>query len=355
MNIFRYIFFVSFMCFSFSLNAKEEERKDLNIQEIVFGHIGNSHEWHITEWNGRHITIPLPIIVKSSQYGWQIFSSSRFHSKDGMYKNMYISEQGDSKGKICEKDKNGKEHVLLDFSITKNVVQLWIVIITMLCIFLPCAHWYKNKRVDHDAPKGWVGFIEWFVMMINDDLIKGSIGEKHYKKYAPYLLTVFFFIFISNLWGLVPVFPGGANLTGNISVTFFLAFCTMIAINLFGNRAYWKDIFWPDVPTWLKFPVPMMPLIEFFGVFTKPFALMVRLFANILAGHAIVLSLVCVIFITWQIGAGIGAGLTGVSVIMTIFMDFLEILVAFIQAYVFTMLSAVFIGLAHIEHKTEKH
>ena len=223
----------------------------------------------------------------------------------------------------------------------------------MLFIFLSCARWYKKKQPHDDAPKGFVGFIEMFIMSINDDVIKSSIGEKHYKFYAPYLLTAFFFIFISNLIGLVPIFPGGANLTGNIAITFFLAVCTFIAVNLFGNKHYWKDIFWPEVPTWLKFPVPMMPVVEFFGVFTKPFALMIRLFANILAGHAIVISLVCIIFITVQMGAFIGTSMTIVSVIMTIFMDFLELLVAFIQAYVFTMLSAVFIGLAHLEPKSE--
>lgn len=222
----------------------------------------------------------------------------------------------------------------------------------MAFVFIGSARWYKDKKPSDKAPKGFVGLVEMFVMSINEDLIRPSVGEKHYKKYAPYLLTAFFFIFITNLLGLVPIFPGGANITGNINITFVLAMCTLLLVNLFGNKEYWKEILWPPVPTWLKCPVPMMPVIELFGIFTKPFALMVRLFANMMGGHAIILSLTCVIFITCQINAVIGSSLTFVSFVMMIFMNCLELLVAFIQAYVFTMLSAVFIGLAHPEaHK----
>ena len=194
--------------------------------------------------------------------------------------------------------------------------------------------------------------MEMLVMTIHDDLIKPAVGEKHYKSYAPYLLTVFFFIFTTNLIGLIPIFPGGANVTGNINITLFLAVCTMLAINLFGNKEYWKEIFWPEVPLFLKaYPVPVMPVIELFGVFTKPFALMIRLFANMMAGHAVILSFTCVIFLGWSMGTGFGLGLNIFSVIMLLFMNCLEVLVAFVQAYVFTMLSAVFIGLAHKEHE----
>ena len=237
----------------------------------------------------------------------------------------------------------------LDLSITKDVVQIWIVVALMLIIFLCTARWYKGREAGDKAPGGFVGLVEMFVMSINDDLIRPSVGEKHYRTYAPFLLTAFFFIFITNLLGLIPVFPGGANITGNINITFFLAVCTMLLVNLFGNKEYWKEILWPPVPTWLKVPVPMMPVIELFGIFTKPFALMVRLFANMMGGHAIILSLTCVIFITCQLGAVIGTPLTIVSFLLMIFMNCLELLVAFIQAYVFTMLSAVFIGLAHPE------
>ena len=326
----------------------------IDVQEIVMGHTGDAHEWHITTIDKHHVSIPLPVIVMSNDGSWHCFMSSAFHhSADGKHNGFFIPTEGENKDKVCEIVDGREERVKLDLSLTKNVVQLWIVVILMLLIFIGSARWYRNKKADSDAPKGFVGLVEMFVMMVNDDVIKACVGEKHYKRYAPYLLTAFFFIFLSNLLGLVPIFPGGANLTGNIAITFVLAMFTFFAINLFGNREYWLEIFWPKVPTWLKCPVPMMPVIELFGILTKPFALMVRLFANIFAGHAIVLSLTCVIFISCKLGAVIGAGLSGVSVVMIIFMDCLELLVAFIQAYVFTMLSAIFIGLAHPEEHHE--
>ena len=245
-------------------------------------------------------------------------------------------------GKIYEGSKR-----VLDISITKDVVQLWIVVILLIIIFVPCSRWYKGKKPSDGAPKGFVGLIEMLTMFIYDDIIKETIPEKHIHKYAPFLLTAFFFIFLSNIMGLIPIFPGGANLTGNIAITFFLALCTMLLVNLFGNKHYWKDIFWPDVPWWLKVPIPIIPVIELFGVFTKPFALMIRLFANIFGGHAVAISLTCVIFITFQKSIVTGASVGSISFLLMIFMDFLELLVAFIQAFVFTMLSSVFIGLAH--------
>ena len=193
-------------------------------------------------------------------------------------------------------------------------------------------------------------------MMINDDVIKSCIGPR-YQKFAPYLLTAFFFVFLNNLMGLVPFFPGGANVTGNIAITMVLAICTFLAINIFGSKHYWKEIFWPDVPWWLKVPVPMMPVIELFGIFTKPFALMIRLFANMLSGHMAMLILVSLVFISVSMGPLLNSGLTVASVLFNIFMNALEVLVAFIQAYVFTMLSAVFIGLAQergINNKDEE-
>ena len=241
----------------------------------------------------------------------------------------------------------------LDLSITKAVAQIWIVVIVLLGIFGYCSRWYKHRDAKSEAPRGFVGAMEMIVMTINDDVVKSSIGEKHYKTYAPYLLTVFFFILTANLIGLVPIFPGGANVTGNINITMFLAVCSMLAINLFGNKEYWKDIFWPHVPFLLKAPIPLMPVIELFGVFTKPFALMIRLFANMMAGHAVILSFTCVIFLGWSMGVGFGLGLNIFSILMLLFMNCLELLVAFVQAYVFTLLSAVFIGMAHKEEGAE--
>ena len=183
-------------------------------------------------------------------------------------------------------------------------------------------------------------------------MIKDAVG-KDYEKYAPYLLTVFFFILINNLLGIVPFFPGGANVTGNIAVTLVLAMFTFLMVNLFGNKHYYKDIFWPDVPIFLKAPLPIMPLIEILGMFTKPFSLMVRLFANMLAGHIMILCAVAIIFLTAELGPLLNGSLGLVAVLFGIFLDCLEFLVAFLQAYVFTMLSSVFIGLAHQEPEAE--
>ncbi len=318
-----------------------------DVKEIVLGHMSDAYEWHITTWNETHVSIPLPVIVKGETSGWHIFSSSRLaHGHE--YEGFYIDPA--QNGKIYERLPDGTTVRPLDLSITKNVAQIFIVAIIMLVVFLTAARWYRRRKCSDDAPKGFVGLVEMFVMMIYDDIIYPSLGEKQSKRFAPFLLTAFFFIFITNVLGLVPIFPGGANVTGNITITFFLALCTLLLINLFGNREYWKEIFWPEVPTWLKVPIPMMPVIELFGIFTKPFALMMRLFANMMGGHAIILSLTCVIFITCQISAVIGTSLSFVSFILMIFMNCLECLVAFIQAYVFTMLSAVFIGMAHPEH-----
>lgn len=346
MKLLRYIL-LFFICTAFATAATASEQKDepVDVKEIVLGHMSDAYEWHITTWNGHHVSIPLPVIVKGEESGWHVFSSARFHhAPDGIYEGFYLNEEAN--GKIYELLPDGTTVRPWDFSITKNVLQIWIAVALMLVIFIGSARWYRKRKSDSAAPKGFVGLIEMFVMSINDDLIKPSVGEKHYKRFAPYLLTAFFFIFTTNLLGLIPIFPGGANVTGNINITFFLAVTTMLVVNFSGNREYWKEIFWPPVPAWLKVPVPMMPVIELFGIFTKPFALMVRLFANIMGGHAIILSLTCIIFITCQLGALIGTPLTVVSFALMIFMNCLELLVAFIQAYVFTMLSAVFIGLA---------
>ena len=346
----RLIFMALLSLLPLSLNAAEDGG-GLDMKSYIFGHVGDAYEWHITTWGKTHISIPLPVIVKSQETGWHMFSSSRL-SEGRTYENFYIDEKGT--GKIYEKLSNGESVRPLDISITKDVVQIWIVVALMLIIFIGTARWYRRQPENGNAPKGFVGLTEMFVMSIVDDVIKPSVGEAYYKPYTPFLLTAFFFIFITNLLGLLPIFPGGANVTGNITITFFLAICTFLAINLFGDKHYWKDIFWPEVPMFLKVPIPLMPVIEFFGVFTKPFALMIRLFANMVGGHATILALTCVIFITCQLGVAIGASLSLVSFVLMIFMNALELLVAFIQAYVFTMLSAVFIGLAHTAPKKEK-
>lgn len=324
-------------------NESEEGSGELNIPEIVLEHLADSYEWHIATYEGKHLSIPLPIIVRSDATGeWTVCTA---HSLPEPF--FFDSKHH---GKIYERMADGTSVRPIDLSITKTVAQIWIVVAVLIIVFLSCASWYKKRDEKSEAPRGFVGMMEMLVMTIHDDLIRPSVGEHHYKRFAPYLLTVFFFIFTCNLIGLVPFFPGGANVTGNINITLFLAVCTMLAINLFGNKEYWKDIFWPEVPVFLKAPVPLMPLIELFGVFTKPFALMIRLFANMMAGHAVILSFTCVIFLGWSMGVGYGIGLNLFSAIMLLFMNCLEVLVAFVQAYVFTMLSAVFIGLANQEH-----
>ncbi len=319
--------------------------RELDIPEIVMEHLADSYEWHIATYEGRHLSIPLPVILRSESTGeWHVCTA---HS---LPEGFFFDET--HHGKIYERLADGTSVRPVDLSITKSVAQIWIVVAVLVCVFLSCARWYRKRDKKSNAPGGFVGMMEMLVMTIHDDLIKPAVGEKHYKSYAPYLLTVFFFIFTTNLIGLIPIFPGGANVTGNINITLFLAVCTMLAINLFGNKEYWKEIFWPEVPLFLKaYPVPVMPVIELFGVFTKPFALMIRLFANMMAGHAVILSFTCVIFLGWSMGTGFGLGLNIFSVIMLLFMNCLEVLVAFVQAYVFTMLSAVFIGLAHKEHE----
>lgn len=329
--------------------AAPSEEEEVNVSELVFGHIGDAYEWHIATLGGKEWSIPLPVIVHSST-GWHVFSSS--HLKEGEYEGLYIASQGTNEGKIVERNAAGEEVRPFDISITKNVLGLFINSAVLLLILMSCVRWYKKHPVEEGAPRGGVGMVEAMVLMIYEDVIKGCIGED-YKRYAPYLLTAFFFVLVNNLMGLIPIFPGGANVTGNIAVTLVLAVCTFILTNVYGSKEYWKEIFWPEVPVWLKVPIPMMPVIELFGIFTKPFALMIRLFANIMAGHAAILSLIAIIFITVKAGAVINGSMTAVAVLFGIFMDALEVLVAFIQAYVFTMLSAVFIGLSRVKESEE--
>lgn len=332
----------------------QTEAAEVDVKRLIFEHVKDSYEWHITTWGDKHISIYLPVILYSERTGWEIFSSEEFHHHNE-YKGFHIAKSGNNEGKIVEYDSYGNEaRPLLDISITKTVLAIFINGLLLIIIVLSVARYYRRKEKSYEAPKGFVGAFELLVDMIVYDIAKPNIGRR-YMFFAPYLLTAFFFIFLSNLIGLVPIFPGGSNVTGNIAVTMGLAICTFLAVNIFGNKEYWKEIFWPDVPVWLKLPIPLMPIIEIFGMFVKPFALMIRLFANILAGHTVVLAFVSIIFVTMVVNSLIGGAMTFVSVVFTIFINFLEILVAFIQAFVFTMLSSVFIGLAQPEHHSEKH
>ena len=350
MRWWKYIIAVLVFCFCLAVQpagaadeyaaVSTEESAEIDVAQLVFGHIGDSYGWHMTTWKGHHVTIPLPCIVHSST-GWKVFMSSRLeHGNE--YEGLVLKED-----KIMEILPDGSMERPFDISITKNVASLMVSALLLIVIVLGTARWYKkHDTMKEGSPKGFAGLVEMLVEMVTDDLIRPSIDEKHYRKYTPFLLTVFFFIFLSNLLGIVPFFPGGANVTGNIAVTMVLALFSFFMVNLFADKHYWKEILWPDAPVFLKFPLPIMQIIEIFGMISKPFSLMVRLFANILAGHAMILGLVAVIFVTAKMGPVLSGSMTFITVIFGVFMDCLELLVAFIQAYVFTMLSAVFIGMS---------
>ena len=318
-------------------NAGGKEKFKANT--YILEHIADSHEWHIyTKKNGENVAIYLPVILYSKEKGLNVFSSKQI--TDGhVYNGFKLEEEGDLKGKIVTVNEAGiadEKNLPLDLSITKTVFGLMSAAIIGLVIFLTLAHSYKKTGISH--PKGIQSFLEPVILFVRDDIAIPNIGHK-YEKYMPYLLTAFFFILINNLMGLIPFPPPfGANVTGNIAVTFLLASCTFIITQLSGNKSHWKNVFaTPGVPFWL---LPIMIPVELIGLISKPFALMIRLFANMLAGHIVILSLICLIFIFDSLA------LAPVSIFFVIFMDFMELLVAFLQAYIFTLLSALFISLA---------
>jgi len=326
----RLIFMALLSLLPLSLNAAEDGG-GLDMKSYIFGHVGDAYEWHITKVGDTDISIPLPCIVVDD--GLHVFSSKRTQEHG-------YTLNGD--GKLVNAATMERP---IDLSITKNVLALMINAALLVTLILLCARWYRKHDVLKEKPTGIAALMEPVVMFVESDLIRDVIGPG-YRKYAPYLMTAFFFILINNLMGIVPFFPGGANTTGNIAVTLVLALFTFVMVNVFGTRHYFKEIFWPDVPVFLK-AVPLMPIIEIIGVFTKPFSLMIRLFANTLGGHIMILSMVGLIFISASMGAAVNGAFTLVSLLLGVFLDCLEILVAFIQAYVFTLLSAVFISLAH--------
>lgn len=388
----------------------EEESGDMDVKEIIFHHLGDGYGWEVPFM---HIyRIPLPVIVRAEDGKWFCFSSSKLTEvvvlqdeetgkdyeylvpvihqevKDGKTYSFVLAHISSHKNKVVEifplsaEDRKTvaeqleaageeshdtvidgyvnvggqyyKEYRPYDISITKNVLAMLIAaaVLTLLVAFL--VRFYKKKGFR--APRKGMGFFEMLISFIYEGIIVSTFGKKA-DKFAPYLLTCFFFILIMNLLGLIVIFPGGANLTGNIAITLVLAVLTFIITNVIGTKHYWKEIFWPDVPIWLKFPLPIMQIIEVFGIFTKPAALCIRLFANMMGGHMIVITLTLLIFIFAAFGAAAAGGVTVVSVLFSIFMLLLDVLVSFIQAYVFTLLSAMFIsmGQASEHHEGEKH
>jgi F-type H+-transporting ATPase subunit a len=331
----------------FAQSEKNEGKAEgkFNAGEMIMEHVVDNHEWHVAEIGSLHLTIPLPIILL---YDGKLytFCSSRFHNETHSYDGFKLESEGPHKGKIVRVEENGS--AVYDFSITKIVFAILLSSFLLILIFVSVARAYTRNR--NKAPSGLQSMLEPLIIFIRDDIAKSSIGEKKYEKFMPFLLTIFFFIFFNNLFGLIPFFPGGANVTGNIAVTLVMAVFTFIITTINGNKHYWVDIInTPGVPWWLKFPVPLMPVVEIIGIITKPFVLMIRLFANITAGHIIVLGFISLIFIFGEMNAAIGYGVSVFSVAFMIFMNLLELLVAFIQAYVFTLLSALYFGLATIE------
>ncbi len=389
--------------------ASDDGKEGLDIKEVIFHHLGDGYGWEVPF---SHVyRIPLPVIVRAEDGKWVCFSSSRLQKietvtgHDGKEKveavpqivnvvkgdkeyNFVLAHISKHANKVVqifpissESDKKEfedalatvaasdagkdaivdgyvefdgqyyKEYKPLDISITKNVFALLIASVVVTLLVLGLARYYA-RHTDKTPRKG-MGFVELLVDFLYSDTIKAALGDKT-KKFAPYLLTCFFFIFVMNILGLVVIFPGGANLTGNIAVTLVLAVIAFVMINIHGSKHYWKDIFWPDVPLWLKFPLPIMQFIEIFSMFTKPAALCVRLFANMMGGHMIVITLILIIFIFAAFGAVAAGGTVVVSLLFSLFMLALDILVSFIQAYVFTLLTTIFISMS-TENPHEKH
>lgn len=312
--------------------ASHETAAEPPVSEVILEHVMDSHSWHF--FNGHYGTLHLPVIVYSEEAGLEIFSSSRFvdeHHRPVSYNGYTLAHNTITR--------NGQP--VLDFSITKNVAMLFINAGLLLGIMLTVARSYRKR--EGKAPSGVQAFIEPVIVFVKDEIVKPNIGPR-YERYLPYLLTLFFFILVGNLLGLL---PGAANLTGNIAVTMTLAVLTFLITNLSGNANYWKHIFWtPGVPLPLR--IIILP-VELVGIFTKPFSLMIRLFAAITAGHIVLLSLICLTFLfkSWMVGVG--------SSIFVLFISLIELLVAGIQAYVFTLFSSLYIGLAIEEHHEEHH
>ncbi len=317
--------------------------------KFVIEHVSDAYEWHIATFGETHLSIPLPVILYSSRSGLNVFMSSAFHHGHETYRNFRIESEGKNEGKIVELNEVGEVTDLpVDLSITKTVAGIMVSVVVLLYIFLSVAK--AAKRNVGKAPTGMQNLFEPVILFIRDEVALPAIGEKRFELFMPFLLTVFFFILLNNLLGLVPIFPFGANVTGNIAVTMVLALSTFFITTFSSNKHYWKEIYNPEVPWWLKFPIPLMPIVELTGVITKPIVLMVRLFANMLAGHLIVTVFVGMIFIVGKASIAGGFGVSVISVPFSVFMVLLDVLVSFIQAYVFTLLSALYFGMASPEH-----
>lgn len=320
-----------FLCgFSTPVLASDSkgDTTEFNASEVILHHVVDDHIWHF--WDGHYGTLYLPIIVYSSENGLDVFSSQRFYDE-----HHNVIEYNGYKLAHNHITLNGQS--VLDISITKNVAMLFINAAVLLLVFTAVARGFKRNK--GKAPKGVQSFFEPIVVFVRDEIVKPNIGH-HYEKYLPYILTLFFFILFGNLLGLL---PGSGNMTGNIAVTLTLAVFTFLITSFSGNKAYWGHIFWtPGVPLVLR---PIIILVEVIGLFTKPFSLTIRLFVAITAGHIVLLSLICLTFIFKSVYVGAGASF------MVLFISLIELLVAAIQAYVFALFTALYIGMATAEHE----
>jgi F-type H+-transporting ATPase subunit a len=325
--------------------------KKFNAGDMIIEHVSDAHSWHIIG----NVSIPLPIILYSKEKGLQVFSSSKLRhgaefdgfEKDQSRENGFIEDGTNIVVANPDGTVNKAETAKLwDFSITKNAMTAMLVGALLVIIFISVAKAYSRMGIA--APKGMQGFMEPVILFVRDDIAVTSIGKAKADKYVPYLLTLFFFILFFNLFGLVPFFPGGANTMGNISITMTLALMTFFITMASSNKSFWVHTLWmPNVPAVIK--ILILTPIEIIGIFLKPFTLIVRIFANILAGHIIALSLLGLIFIVGSFTRMGGYIVSPFSVAFTVFMTLLDVLVAFIQAYVFTFLSAMYFGAAQPE------
>jgi len=338
---------------NYPLEGSKSESVD--VRGLILKHVLDKHEWPIAEIGGKHISIPLPVIIYHERT-WHFFLSSRFAHGYESYRGFRIAGDGPKKGRIIRVLDDGitpdpNASFVLDLSITRNVLAIFISAAILCFTFITIAKKYKSCGKQR-VPGGISGIIEPMILFVRDDIARQAIPEGKADKFIPYLLSLFFFIFFNNLLGLVPFFPGGANVTGNISVALVLALFTFFTLHIFASKDYWNHIFnTPGVPLWLKVPIPLMPIIELVGVIIKPLVLTLRLFANISAGHMIILGFVCLIFVLGAKSSALGYAISPLSVLFVVFMIFLKMLVAFIQAYVFTFFSALFFGMA----VTEEH
>jgi len=349
-----------FSTFANTSEPQEEEKKGFDAKEVLLGHVKDAHDWHLFSMGDTHVTLPLPVIIYNKEKGISSFSSSQFHhghaSHDGYRlvskhyrEEKHLEEAKYPDGKIIavdgEDNPTGAE--IYDLSITKNITSMILAAILLIWLMISVAKAYTT-RGSKKAPKGFQSLIEPVIIFIRDEVVKPNIPGGNAERYTPFILTIFFFILINNLLGLL---PGSANVTGNIAVTFALALISFLATIFSANKHFWAHTLNPPVPGWVK---PILVPVEIIGIFTKPVSLMIRLFANILAGHIIILSIISLVFIFGSLNKAAGYGFLPITVLFNIVMMMLELLVAFIQAFIFANLTAVFIGqgmeVAHDHH-----